>query len=56
MLDFVLLGRNTSGRLFGKPSKSDIEEALKSLEALRMGDFEKKDFSRLSGGERQKIS
>ena len=55
VLDFVLLGRNTSGRLFGRPVKADVEEAMKSLEAIRMRDFEKKDLSRLSGGERQKI-
>jgi len=55
VLDFVLLGRNPGGRLLGGPGEEDVEAALKSLDAIRMLDFAKKDLSRLSGGERQKI-
>jgi len=55
VLDFVLLGRNPGGRLLGGPGEEDVEAALKSLDTIRMLDFAKKDLSRLSGGERQKI-
>ena len=52
VLDFVLLGRYACGGFFS--SKSDVEIAMASLEAAGLKGFEKRIFTRLSGGERRR--
>ncbi len=54
-LEVVEMGAYGQGGLFGRSRYDDCEQALRSLEYVGMGAFADRDFSTLSGGERQLV-
>lgn len=55
VLDMVILGKAPTLGWTGKPSLSDIEEALEMLEYLKIYQLKDRIFNELSGGERQMV-
>lgn len=53
--EIVLMGRTARIGLFKTPSPQDWEAAMAALERLNIGHLRDKDFTRLSGGERQMV-
>ncbi|TQV77827.1 ABC transporter ATP-binding protein [Denitrobaculum tricleocarpae] len=53
--DMVLMGRTAHRGLFAAPSKGDHEAALAALEQLEIADLATRDYTRLSGGQRQLV-
>ncbi len=51
--DMVLMGRTVHQKLFSAPRRSDAEQAQQTLEQLGIGDLAKREFTRISGGQRQ---
>ena len=51
----VLIGRSPQKKFMERDSAEDIELAYKSLEQVNMKDFADRNFSSLSGGEKQRI-
>ena len=54
-LDVVVMGRAGSIAFFESPKKADYEKARAALEMLGIPEFADKDYTRLSGGERQLV-
>lgn len=55
VLEMVLIGRSPHKKFMERDSAEDIELAYKSLEQVNMKDFAERNFSSLSGGEKQRI-
>lgn len=55
VLDFVLMGAASSKRIYLQPNKKETAHARNMIIQLGMKDFIKKDYSILSGGERQLV-
>jgi iron complex transport system ATP-binding protein len=55
VLDVVLMGAAGSHRFFALPRSEDEQYALAQLEALGIADMADRDYSLLSGGERQLV-
>ena len=55
VLEMVLIGRSPHKKFMERDSAEDIELAYKSLEQVNMKDFADRNFSSLSGGEKQRI-
>ena len=53
VLDVVVMGRTPFMRLNQRPGPADYELALRALEELDAGHLAKRNFNRISGGERQ---
>lgn len=51
--DMVLMGTTVHQKLFSAPGQSDAERAQDMLNQLGIGDLAKREFTRLSGGQRQ---
>jgi iron complex transport system ATP-binding protein len=54
-LEIVLMGRNPHLNLFEQPKEEDFLRAARALEKVGMGDFKKRKYTELSGGQRQLI-
>lgn len=54
-LDVVLMGRTARLGLFSQPGRADREAALEALARLGIADLAHRDYSRLSGGQRQLV-
>ena len=55
VLDFVLMGRAAFLSPFSVPSREDLGTAAEALQFVGLEGFEKRDFSRLSSGERRLV-
>lgn len=55
VLDIVLMGRSTHIQTFGTPAASDIAQARQALHDLGIEDLTQRDFSQLSGGQKQLV-
>ena len=55
VLDVVTMGRAPYINLTGTPKEEDVEIALNSLKILGIEDLKDKDYTNLSGGERQMV-
>lgn len=55
VIDIVLLGRTPYMSGFRRPSREDYDVAMNTLQEVGLGDFSDRNFSELSGGERQKV-
>jgi len=55
VLDVVLMGRVKHLKFFSNPSKKDYNLAYESLEILNIKEFADRNFSELSGGEKQLV-
>ena len=55
VLEMVLIGRSPHKKFMERDSAEDIELAYKALEQVNMKDFADRNFSSLSGGEKQRI-
>jgi len=55
VIDVVLMGRAKHLGFFSSPSKNDYNLSMEILKSLNMQEFEQKNFSQLSGGEKQLI-
>ena len=55
VLEMVLIGRSPHKKFVERDSAEDIELAYKALEQVNMKDFADRNFSSLSGGEKQRI-
>ena len=55
VLEMVLIGRSPHKKFMQRDSAEDIELAYKALEQVNMKDFADRNFSSLSGGEKQRI-
>lgn len=55
VLEMVLIGRSPHKKFMERDSAEDIELAYKALEQVNMKDFAGRNFSSLSGGEKQRI-
>ena len=55
VLERVLIGRSPHKKFMERDSAEDIELAYKALEQVNMKDFADRNFSSLSGGEKQRI-
>ena len=55
VLEVVLMGRAKHLKLFSSPSKNDYNLAHESLEMLNIKEFAYRNFSELSGGEKQLV-
>lgn len=53
--DIILMGRYSKKKLFEGSNKKDLELVKNALNTVGMKNFEKRSFSRLSGGEKQRI-
>lgn len=53
--DVILMGRYSKKRLFERSNKKDLELVKKALKCVGMDGFEERSFTRLSGGEKQRI-
>lgn len=53
--DIILMGRYSKKKLFEGSNKKDLELVKNALSTVGMENFEKRSFSRLSGGEKQRI-
>ena len=53
--DMVLMGRTAHRSAFSAPSGADVEEAERALEELGIADLAARDYTRLSGGQRQLV-
>jgi len=54
-LEVVLMGRTARLGTFGQPGQHDRETALNAMRQLGIGDLAHRDYSRLSGGQRQLV-
>lgn len=54
-LEIVTMGRTAQLGIFANPGKRDREIALRALERLGIADLAARDYSRLSGGQRQLV-
>lgn len=54
-LEVVLMGRTARLGTFGQPGQRDREAALTAMRQLGVGDLAHRDYSRLSGGQRQLV-
>lgn len=54
-LEVVLMGRTARLGTFGQPGQRDRETALTAMRQLGIGDLAHRDYSRLSGGQRQLV-
>lgn len=54
-LEVVLMGRTARLGTFGQPGRHDREAALTAMNRLGIGDLAYRDYSRLSGGQRQLV-
>ena len=54
-LEVVLMGRTARLGTFGQPGRHDRETALDAMRQLGIGDLAHRDYSRLSGGQRQLV-
>lgn len=55
VLEMILIGRSPHKKFMERDSAEDIELAYKALEQVNMKDFADRNFSSLSGGEKQRI-
>lgn len=55
VLEVVLMGRTPRLGTFAQPSRLDREKAMEALCQIGMEDFASRDYSRLSGGQRQLV-
>jgi iron complex transport system ATP-binding protein len=55
VLDVILMGRAKHLKLFSNPSKKDYNLAYEVLELLEIKEFANRNFSELSGGEKQLV-
>ncbi len=55
VLEVVLMGRAKHLKLFSSPSRKDYDLAYESLEMLNIKEFAHRNFSELSGGEKQLV-
>lgn len=55
VLDMVLMGASARVNAFSQPGKKETEEALAALARLGIESFAYRDFTRISGGERQLV-
>lgn len=53
--DIILMGRYSKKKLFDRSDKNDLELVRNALETVGMSGFEERSFSKLSGGEKQRI-
>lgn len=53
--DMVLMGRTAHRNAFSAPSRDDHDKAAECLERLGIGDLAARDYTRLSGGQRQLV-
>lgn len=56
VLDYVLLGRAAKIGVFGRPGRHDYELAEQALARLGIAHFAGKNYTRLSGGEKQLVN
>lgn len=54
-LEVVLMGRTARFGTFGQPGRQDREIALDAMRKLNISDLARRDYSRLSGGQRQLV-
>ncbi|WP_373489493.1 ABC transporter ATP-binding protein [Blastomonas sp.] len=54
-IEVVLMGRTARLGLFGQPGQRDREVARSAMDRLGIGDLAHRDYSRLSGGQRQLV-
>lgn len=54
-LEVVLMGRTARLGAFGQPGQRDRDAAMRALQQLGIGDLAHRDYSRLSGGQRQLV-
>jgi iron complex transport system ATP-binding protein len=54
-LEVVLMGRTARLGAFGQPGRHDRDIALNAMQHLGIGDLAQRDYSRLSGGQRQLV-
>ncbi|MDR3192053.1 MAG: ABC transporter ATP-binding protein [Treponema sp.] len=54
-LDVVVMGRTARIGIFEKPGKKDYRAAMEAMEGLGIGSLWDRDYSQLSGGERQLV-
>jgi len=54
-LEVVLMGRTARLKRFGQPGRADRETAMDALTRLGIADLARRDYSRLSGGQRQLV-
>jgi iron complex transport system ATP-binding protein len=54
-LEVVLMGRTARLGTFGQPGRQDRDAALNAMRQLGIGDLAHRDYSRLSGGQRQLV-
>ena len=55
VLDIVLMGRSTHINTFAKPKPHDYQVAMRALDYLNLTHLAKREFTSLSGGQRQLI-
>jgi len=55
VLDMVLFGRSPHKKIFEKDNSEDFKIAYDSLEQVGMTNYSKRNFSTLSGGEKQRV-
>lgn len=55
VIEVVLMGRTAGLGIFEQPGTRDLDAAYRALDVLGMADFAQRDYSRLSGGERQLV-
>lgn len=55
VLDIVLMGRSTHINTFAKPKSHDYQVAMQALDYLNLTHLAKREFTSLSGGQRQLI-
>jgi iron complex transport system ATP-binding protein len=55
VMDMVLMGTAAQGRDWASPNSRQKQNAQEALERLGIGDFGRRDFIRLSGGEQQLV-
>src|SRR5277367_1260532 len=53
VLDVVLMGRTARLRSFASPGSEDLRVALNSLDSLGIGNLAGRDYTQISGGQRQ---
>lgn len=53
--DVILMGRYSKKKLFDRVDKNDLDLVAKTLRTVNMDGFEERKFSKLSGGEKQRI-
>jgi iron complex transport system ATP-binding protein len=55
VIDMVMMGRTVHLGLFGAPSHQDRQKALEALAALGIADLAEREYTRISGGQRQLV-